>query len=1058
MGHSGWKAEWLIVRRHPLVWIVALVAIAFIALAAGNEAPADERELREALLRLNLFMPMFVLPFVAGALAPVFYLRETDHGLGEVFAAYPLSVRGWLTVRLGGLALLLAAICAVQQLAITAQLASVQPGMVDVMAAQNAKLMLLVHLPACLIWSVVLARVSSASGKAGMVYFAAGFGWIACVGLATLTGTPLVAGSFTAWEPLRTVMLVADPYAITALVNPPPIKGQPWSREIAIAVGRLGWLGLCLMLVRGIGAIPGYFAPTGRVAKPVSIRASARRSRAGHLALLLRWVVHDKFVLFAAVGWALLLFPEVFGGMHYAEQLATLDPDSRDALNRVMWDLVPPMGALLLLYTADRVSRMAPAGGMAELVAATPHASWRLVAARLVALWLVALGILAYTLAIVLVAQVAAQSPVQPREYLEQGGQSLPALLLSATAFVALHAVVRSRMAANLAGIALLVMGYSNLAASMGLHHPLWKPLAMPLVPPDHILGGGVNWTALGPFALFWAAVCGGAIVVAVCLHHRGLPYRQVTLRQAITRPIMVVAAGLLAGATWQGHAIDRTLEREFALVSADENAQRRADYEQRFGEWLGRPQPQVARVTSAIAFGAEGRSAELRLRMQLVNRSGSAIERVLVGRNLVDVEGRVALEGGHVERADRATGQTVFRLTAPMQPGEVRTLHFAARVTRAGLMGSEGLLILDPRFAALPVFQIAPVIGFQREFTLRDPRRRAQFGLPPVTIALPSQLGLPPADLARHQARFETVVSVPRGFHGVAVGELVHSWEDGERRFFRFRTDRAIRNAPMVFAVPWAAQRWQVGPTRLELHAPVPVAADDANVLAMRDTVDWLSRDVAPYPGRTLRLIAAPEFGSGGFAVPQAMLISYRRGFRARPEPQAGFSQAYRRTVHETAHQWFGHVLGHGIPEERAFLIESLAKYAELVMVERRYGKAATRALVAWESDRYARARLSPAQASVPLIDADDTEDMYSRATIAFACLRDRVGDDLILASLKHVADRARETGRPARSVDFVRHLRQTAGTTNGSLVDALLASEVPVSAVPGCAPVPTP
>src|SRR3546814_9994488 len=83
--------------------------------------------------------------------------------------------------------------------------------------------------------------------------------------------------------------------------------------------------------------------------------------------LLLRWTVLDKFFLLALAGWALLVFPEVFSGMDYAEPLAVLVPDSRDALNRVMWDLAAPMGALLLLYAADRTGRMSSTTALADL-------------------------------------------------------------------------------------------------------------------------------------------------------------------------------------------------------------------------------------------------------------------------------------------------------------------------------------------------------------------------------------------------------------------------------------------------------------------------------------------------------------------------------------------------------------------------------------------------------------------------------------------------------------------------------------------------------------------
>ena len=1038
----GWASEWLVVRRHPLVWIVALLAIAFIAFAASTEPTGDARELREALLRLNLFIPVFVLPFVAGALAPVFYLREVNHGLGEVFAAYPLSLRAWLGLRVSAFTGLLLTVCAAQQAAILGQFAAAQPGMLTALAGQSAKLMVLVHVPACVIWACALARVSCASGKAGMVYLAAAFGWLAYVALATLTGTPLIAGSFVASELLRAIMVVTDPYAISALVNPAPIDGVPFSNGIAIALGRAGWLGLCLLLLLRISAIPAPSAPGERPKQRTQARRGENRSAMpGRLAMLLGWTISDKFLLLAFAGWILLVFPEVFSGMDYAEQFAVLVPDSRDALNRVMWDLVPPAGALLLLYVADRVARIDAATGMAELSASTAYPSWRLLCAQLACVWSMALAFVVFTLLIVASAQLVAGSAIQVDEHLAQGAQSLSALLLSGGAFVSLHALVRSRMAANLACVALVIIGRSNLAPNLGLIHPLWKPFNPHLTVPDHILGIEGNWAPLLHYGLFWAALIGSALVLATLYHHRGLPYRQVGWLRGGTRPAMLIVVVLLSIAALQGRALDATLTYDFALVSADDRAQRRADYELRYGNWAGRPQPDIAEVTSRIDFGMDGRSADIRMTMQLINRTDAAIERILVGHNLADVTGKLALTDGDAETVDRALGQTVFRLSAPMHAGEVRTLHFSARIARSALSGENGLLILRPEFASLPLFQYAPVVGFQREITLLSPTSRAEFGLPMVVIAPPSSLGPPPARLAGHRASFTTQVSAPHGHHAIAPGELVRRWDAGERSHFLFRTEGEIRNLPTVFAMPWAPQHWQVGGSQAEIYAPAPVAEDDANVLAMRDTLTWLDREVAPYPGKTLRLIAAPEFGSGAYAIPQAVMMSHRRGFRAQPAPDAGFSQVYRRAVHEAAHQWFGHLIGYGIPEERAFLIESLAKYAELVMIERRYGREAMQALVAWEADRYARARLLPAQSSAPFIDAEDTEDQYSRATLVFSCLRTKVGDAAIIAALKSIAEAAEKTGQPVRSLDFVRVLRQTGGKANGPVVDALLA-----------------
>lgn len=1043
LSRADWKGEWLVTRRHPLIWIVAAGAIAFVTFGVSNEAPRSERELFEALLRLNLFIPVFILPFLAGALAPVFYLRDVEHGMSEIFAAYPQTPRAWLAVRVSSMSGLLIGLCAVMQLVISGILAAHPMGELTMGALESAKLMALVHLPACLMWASVLARVSCSTGKASMVYLAAGFGWLAYVGLATLTATPLIAGSFVVWEPLRSAMLLADPYAITALVNPPRLDGMGYVHEITIVIGRVAWLAACFLLVRGIAEIPA-FSPSRESTESIPVPRSGRWKSRWHcpdyLALLLRWIMFDKFFLLALIGWAALALPEVYGGMSYAEPLAVLIPDSRDALNRIMWDMAAPVCTLLLLYTADRAARMGSMNGMEILTAATPYGSWRFVGTQLACLWLVSLALLAVTLLIVCAAQLAARSPIQPREYFAQGAQILPMLLLSATAFVAIHSAVRSRMAANLIGFILLVLGHSSLVPTMGLTHPLWKPFTIPLAVPDHVLGLDANWAAMLHFSVFWAAICGALIVVAARVHHRGLPYPQLTLHRALLHPALLAVVLMLATSGWQGLAIHRIFVADAALIGNDKSIKRRADYERGYAKWQHRSQPIIADVRSFVDFGDDGRSADLRTTMVLVNPTDEPITHILVGRNQIDVPGKVTIEGGVAEVQDALTGQTVFRLSSPMQPGKTRKLRFAARIVRSALASTGSLLILRPQFASLPAFQILPVIGYQREFSLRDPQRRAKLGLPPLMIAPPSRLAEPTADLTRHQARFETIVSVPGGHYGIAPGELIRSSSKRGRTTFVFRTNRAIRNAPMFFALPWKPQQRQFGSVMAEAYAPRPIATNDANLLGMGDTLGWLSRDVAPYPGRSLRLIAAPELGSSGFAVPQAVLISHRRGFRAIPAPSAGFDQAYRRAVHETAHQWFGHLIGYGIPEERAFLVESLAKYAELLMVERRYGKMAMRALVTWEADRFDRARLAPAEAATPLIDAEDSEDMYSRATLAFACLRTKVGDAAILEAMREVAAVSLRTSRPARSLDFVQALKRAGGKQSEVPIDRLL------------------
>ena len=53
------------------------------------------------------------------------------------------------------------------------------------------------------------------------------------------------------------------------------------------------------------------------------------------------------------------------------------------------------------------------------------------------------------------------------------------------------------------------------------------------------------------------------------------------------------------------------------------------------------------------------------------------------------------------------------------------------------------------------------------------------------------------------------------------------------------------------------------------------------------------------------------------------------------------------------------------------------------------------------------------------PLIDAEENEDKYSRATLTFACLRQHVGDARILVAIRQVTEKSKRTTRPARSLE---------------------------------------
>jgi ABC-2 type transport system permease protein len=1056
LGRLHLRNEWRLLARHPLVWLALAGVTGFAGIIANGSPGPEGSNTVERLLRINLFVPSFILPFLAGAIGPIVFLREAEHEMREIVGSYPITVRDWLAMRLGsGLALLLGA-CLLAQMAFLIVLAPNHFAELPGLIGYSLVWLLVIHLPSCLIWICLLVRLSSASGNAGLIYLAAGFGWLVYLGLATLSGTSLISGSWVAWEPLRQTLLVLDPYAITAMINPMPEQGPLQWRAVNLAVGRLVWLLLCWWLVRGIIELPvrrgrAATTETGPEQMPLD-KDSSRPPRLSptlrHIALLLRHVVQDRTFPLIVGGWLLMIGPEVYAGLGNSEPLVRVVPDSRDALNRVWWDVVPIAATLLLAYSSDRVCRMYAAIRMHELVAATPFRSWAHVTLQMLVMTLVTLALLGLAVLAVLTAQFAAQSAIQPAEYLPHVALLAPQLVLLATLFVAVHALVRARYLANLTNFLLTMLCYTSAAYSFGLYHPLWRPAATPLVKADHYWGFEGSLGGHAPYLIFWAFTCFALLVLAMVTYHRNMGFAQIRWLSLLRRPASALVVLLLAGMAWQGQRINTALRTEGLLLAPEEHMAQRADYEKRYAHWNKVPQPDVAALRFRVAIAPGEQQAQLQAMVRLTNRTSQPIRQVLIGRNQISTNGSVHIAGAKVVARDLRLGQQVFQFAKAMQPGDTRELEFKAQLAQSGLEPAAMPLVLRPAFSTVPAHLILPVIGFKRQLTLREPTSRRQHGLPDLQLTPPSRLPVPPATRAAGLSEIDSVISVRIGHYAIAPGELVRTWQADGLQHFHYRSLGPIKSMATFFSLPRSPQKFSEGDYIIETHTLRQVTEQNINVLAARDTLVWLGREVAPYPTRTFRLIAVPEIGFSGYALPQTALLSHQLAFRTRPLPGAGFSQAYRRAVHETAHQWFGHMMGYGLIEERSFLVEPLAKYAELVMIEQRFGKPAMRALVEYEWDRYRQGRLDQDASIEPLIDAEEGEDLYSRATLVFACLRQEVGDKSILRALRLAHSQSSKGGRPMRSLDFVNALADTATVQSRKTIHTLLLGTEPLEA----------
>lgn len=793
-----------------------------------------------------------------------------------------------------------------------------------------------------------------------------------------------------------------------------------------------------------------------------------------------------------------LIFSEALTSTGFAEPMSRLIPTSRDALNQVNWDILPRFGLLLVCFWASQLSWLNRQHRCDSLIASTPQPSWLLLTSQWLVLWCLTLLLVLLSLGAVALAQWLSGTPLQGMEYLQQGLLQLLPLWLSGLLALSCHALCRSAFIANLWVCVFLLLSLSPLPPLLGLEHPLWRLGQTALQQPDALwgyqgstIGPAADWGGDWRYGGHWPYLCfSGGLIMALWLwalprYHRGSGQsadvdrtdvgradvdstdvdsielgldRQRAQRLGATGFVVpigmataVITGLLLILAASQGGFIHQQLQQAGALQTKQERQHWRAAYEQRYQHWQQQAQPVLSQVALDVRLTPAAQQATIQAELTLTNPHPQAITQLLLGWpdpafRPADLQ-QMTLQQGRLQQQDPQLNQWIYQFEQPLAPGASTRVSLRLQIQQTGLAPLQFQQIIRPEFSYLRLWQLLPQPGFQRELRLTGAHIRAQHGLAPLPDSelKPSvQSALTTPKSARYDwVQLDTHLHVPAGYQGIAAGKLRRQWRSGaEQQSFHYSTSAPIRNVPAVVAVPWQGQQSKVGGVDLALYSPYYNAATDLSWQAMRHTLAWFEQQIGPYPGDSLKLVMAPDLGPTGYALPQLVLINHRVGLRADAAPDAGFSQIYRRTVHEMAHQWFGHGIGNGVPGDGTFLVEALAKYAELVLLQQHFGQAAMQALVDFERQRFVRAHANSTGQLENLLDAAEGHDQYSRATLVFARLRTELGDAVITAALKQLWQQHRYPARPASAMDFVRALRAHSPATQHDLIQQLLLS----------------
>ncbi len=373
----------------------------------------------------------------------------------------------------------------------------------------------------------------------------------------------------------------------------------------------------------------------------------------------------------------------------------------------------------------------------------------------------------------------------------------------------------------------------------------------------------------------------------------------------------------------------------------------------------------------------------------------------------------------------DTVLGAYLFELKKPFLPGEKLSMQFSINKETKGFGISKDVI---SNSSYLQHSQFDPLLGYVNFIEIKNPNEREKRGLPerpelPYNDPHLQDVG----KFLINTVAYESIVSTSEDQTAIASGELIKQWSDNGRNYFHYKTATYVKKNMTYFSARYDVKKIKHDSITIEMYYhPTHYHNIDFMAEIAKKTLTYATKNFSPYQHNHLRIAEVGGHRNfGGQAMPGTISMSetsmYTKDIR---NPDKGINVVARRTIHEIAHEWWGHQLAPKRVEGAKFLSEALCKYTEAVVLEKLYGKGMVRQLTNYTSRRYFGSRSNARTPEPPLYLVNNQQYLaYSKGYVIFNGLRSLIGEDQVNKALQNVLEKHHQTSE-VTSLDFLKEL----------------------------------
>lgn len=589
-------------------------------------------------------------------------------------------------------------------------------------------------------------------------------------------------------------------------------------------------------------------------------------------------------------------------------------------------------------------------------------------------------------------------------------------------------------------GIFGLIVLLSLNSGFIGLEHPLTSLGFLPRPGYNNMNGYQGGSSLFDHLIVYWLAIGLLLVILSFKIWNRGVvstfTMKVKQLKYGWSKLQKLAFAFLILVFMGAGSLViyNTTIVNEYDTVS--DQLDFRENYERQFKQYEGLERPiTIARKTIVDIYPKE-RSYTVKANYILKNKSDKPMSKIFITERIALKN--VAIENATIKLQDAAFGIYLFEFKKALQPNDSVRFTYELEKTLKGY-DEDNTIVENGSYITHRNFE--PVLGYGTGLEIRNKTERQKRGMAKRVITQKLAAHIVSEDVKNEKIRFETIVSTSKDQTAISSGVLLKEWSNNDRNYYYYKSTNKI--LPMVgyFSANYKTQKTVYNGISIEQYYD---ANHNFNInqieSSIKATLDYCQENFGAYNFEHVRIAEVPSHWSfGGFAHPGVISMVEDRLYLSDVSNSETFNLVAKRTIHEVAHQWWGHTLSAKPVAGGSLFVEGFAKYTEAVVLEKLYGKKALYTLSDNARSRYFSGRSFAGSIEPPVYKVTGQNYIaYGKAYTVLMALRDLIGEKQVNQVLKTIIDKHRNINKLAvNSIELLDAIYEVTPSIYHKLID---------------------